>query len=615
MRCIIILAGLLCMAATPPALRLVATVPLPMGIPRQAVASADGRTVFMAHDEGWSVVAVDVTDPRRPRLAGVGATGSFARSVALHQGRLAVADSRHGVRLLSPRPGPDPLQALPVTGRLDGPPRPSELATANGTLYVAGDTGVTAFPGGQRFPDLKPPLAAWGDRFGGATSDGRWRIHGGPALEGGVTAAGAGERHLVLARGTAVQVLDPQGRPQGSFEAPAAVMAVRVYGDRALLSGPVLAVADLATGRILARTDARPGAGTYGARLPAYVDAVRPRPGLVAAVDRFWGLRLFAEDTLQELGDLPTSGGDYTGLQVDGDRLYVGNNWGGVTILDLSQDPPRPLGTTRTMPPVNVGSAGFLAAGDRLWVQGNEDRTLRAVDVSDPVRPRLLATRAVPKPDKPLGDTRRFGAGYPALRGGLLFLPGLARILRAETLEPVGEDPQAGWEHDAAALSGDTLVLPGEEDLTLVDVSDPVRPRTAHRLPGDFGAYYFARGLRTRNGLAYLVNRQELRIVDVAGRQVLSTLPLQGEPVDVQIDGDRAYVAAYYGGLHVVDVRDPARPVRIETFRQPSTQELAGNPPCYQAVEVARGRVYVAEYYSGLQVLRPGRASTSSGGG
>lgn len=614
MRCIIILLGILSMAAAAPVLRLAATVPLPMGIPRQAAASADGRTVFMAHDEGWNVVAVDVSDPRRPRLAGVGATGGFARSVAVWRGRVVAADTRAGVRLLDLKPHADPLRALPVTGRLDTSGAVSDLVARGDTLYVAGPEGVTAFPGNRRIR-LTPPIALWGGLPGGVAPDGRWRVLEGPDFPGGVTAAGAGDRYLALARGAAVQVIDREGPPK-EFTAPSPVTALRVYGDRALLCGGALAVADLATGRILARAEARPNAGTYGARVPAYVDAVRPRPGLVAAVDRFWGLRLFAEDTLEELGNLPTSGGDYTGLQADGDRLYVGNNWGGVTILDLADpDHPKPVGTTRTATAPNFGCAGFLASGDRLWVQGNEDRTLRALDVGDPRSPRLLAAKAVPKPDKPLGDTRRFGAGFPAWRDGLLYLPGLARILRPDTLDLVGQDPDAGYEHDCAVLSGDTLVLSGEEALTLVDVSDPVRPRTVARLPGDYGAYYFARALRARGGLAYLVNRKELRIVDVANRRLLSTLPLEGEPVDLQLDGDRAWVAAYYGGLHVVDVRDATRPARLATFRQASSDEIAGNPPCYQAVEVARGRVYVAEYYSGVQVLRPDRASTSSGGG
>lgn len=594
---------------------LVRTVPLPMGIPRQAALSPDGRTLLLAHDEGWNVVALDVSQPTRPRLAGVGATGGFCRAVASWQGKVVAADARAGLRLFDFRGGADPFRALPPAGSLPVQ-KPTALATAGDTLFVAGPGGVTAWPSGRTIPGLEPPLAAWlssGKPVVAGASGSRWRVVEAltgrelATLAGGVTSAGSGGKFLLVARGREVEVLDLGSlRPLGALQSPKPVLAVRVRGSRALLCGETLAVADLEARRLRATVAAEPNAGTYATRIPAFLDGLWLSQGFVAVVDRFWGIRILREDTLEQVADFPTSGGDSTGLQVDGERLYAGNNWGGVTVLDLSDpDRPRPVASTRRMLRPNPGSAGFLARGGRLWLQGNEDRVLRALDLGTG---RVLAQRPVGRP-APAGDTRRFGAGYPAFADGLLYLPGFARVLRAETLELLGEDQGAGFEHDSAGLV--TLrgrrhaVLTGEQGLVLVDVHDPAAPRRAAVLPGDFGAYYFARGLQVRGTLAYVANRKELRVVDLVGPRLLASLQLPGEPVDVQVSGGVAYVAAYYGGLHLVDVRDPSKPRLVQTFRKPTAPELGANTPCYQAVEVARGRIYVAEYYSGLQVLRP----------
>ena len=615
----LVLGVLLGGAATP--LRLEAVVPLPMGIPRELAVSADGSTAFVANDEGWNVVAVDLADPLHPRLAGVGSTGGFASSVVLQGDQVLASDSRHAVHALRFRPGADPFRTLVPLGARPFP-KPRRLLQVGNLLLVAGPQGVAL--GDRLLPELAEPLAAWssgGKVYLGGQQEERWvvldvtsRPRKVASLPGGVTAADSDGRLLCLARGPAVEVLDASSgepRPLRALEAPSPVLRVRVRGDRAVLSGGTLAVVDLARGKVLATALARPNAGTYGARLPAFVDALPCRGGFVAALDRFWGLRVLRGDTLEEVADLPTSGGDFTGMQVDGERLYVGNNWGGVAILDLSDpDHPKPLGGTRRALAPNPGCAGFLARGSRLWSQGNEDRTLRAFDVLHPEAPGLLAQVSVGGV-KPAGDVRRFGAGYPAFWQDLLVLPGFCRVVRAETLERVGQEPQAGYLHDAAAVAVvkgvPYAVLTGEEALEVVDLRDPARPRQVGRLPGDYGAYYFARGLEVVGSLALVANRQELRLVDLSEPSrpaLLSALRLEGEPVDVRVVDGLAFVAACYGGLHVVDVRDPRHPRRIERFSQVASAEQSGNQPCYQAVEVARGRVYVADYYSGVQVLR-----------
>jgi hypothetical protein len=50
------------------------------------------------------------------------------------------------------------------------------------------------------------------------------------------------------------------------------------------------------------------------------------------------------------------------------------------------------------------------------------------------------------------------------------------------------------------------------------------------------------------------------------GFQRESFLPLEGEPYDIVVKGDRAYIAAFRGGLRIVDISDPTHPVETGRY-------------------------------------------------
>jgi hypothetical protein len=89
----------------------------------------------------------------------------------------------------------------------------------------------------------------------------------------------------------------------------------------------------------------------------------------------------------------------------------------------------------------------------------------------------------------------------------------------------------------------------------------------------------------------------------------MASLEVSGFTSDVKVVDNRAYIASYYGGLHVADVSDPKNPVLVDHFQQGVYGDQAGwdNIACYQCLDVADGHAYLTEYYSGLQVIRLNR--------
>jgi hypothetical protein len=436
-----------------------------------------------------------------------------------------------------------------------------------------------------------------------------------------------GELALV-ARGKQMVVIKWAGTPQiaGVLDCPAEVSRIGARGQYAYLAGPVLAVADIsnpAAPRLLGQVRAQRNEGTYGGGDAVFFNAepfARDGRDYVAASDHYWGLRIFdASDkqNLREIGDCPVSGGDFTGIDAANNRVYVGNNWGGIYIVDASD--PRSLcllGSTRRITTPNKGSVGLLAAGDVLYFQGNTDRVMRVADVSNPAQPRLLGETPLPKEGQ-TGDNRRFGATFPQLRGSLLYTPGFARIYDVSNpaaFKLVGENKDVEFTNDSCALTDiggkPYLVVTSSWGLRVVDVSDPKNPRLAGIAPGDYqGGYYFGRGIVVRGATAYVCDRHQLNIVDLsdpAKPRRVGSIEVSGFTCDVQVAGNLAYVVSYYDGVHVIDVSDPARPRPVDQFQQGVYWDNAAwdNIACYQCIRIAGKYAYLTEYYSGLLAVQ-----------
>jgi subtilisin-like proprotein convertase family protein len=156
-----------------------------------------------------------------------------------------------------------------------------------------------------------------------------------------------------------------------------------------------------------------------------------------------------------------------------------------------------------------------------------------------------------------------------------------------------------GWTISDVAVSGTlAFVAAGSGGLIVVDVSEPNAPYYL----GSFGAYdSAATGVTLAGDLAYVADShyKRLRIVNVADPAhpaQVGVYTTTATVYDTVVSGTLAYVAAAYGGLHVLDVSDPANP------------HLLGKTPQYgmndaRGVTISGTLAYVADGPNGLRVV------------
>lgn len=157
----------------------------------------------------------------------------------------------------------------------------------------------------------------------------------------------------------------------------------------------------------------------------------------------------------------------------------------------------------------------------------------------------------------------------------------------------------------ALAVDGTRLAVGHGLGVSLVDLTDPAAPRQLGEI-GPLSDYPQALVLRG-DILAVVTESAELHLYDVtapAAAQRLSSVALAGQPRDMALDGQVAYVGTGLGrdvengqseaGLELFDVTDPTNPRRLGQFRGPGTiQRILVRPPL----------VYLAAGWAGVLVV------------
>jgi hypothetical protein len=178
--------------------------------------------------------------------------------------------------------------------------------------------------------------------------------------------------------------------------------------------------------------------------------------------------------------------GQAEGLTIAGSKLLVGAGTAGLSILDVA-DPASP----RELRGFGSGVLGnALALVGSVLYMGNPVTGLNLVDLADALAPRLFP-------------------GQPELGEGRFSVTGLTVV--GERAYAVGS--REGGEPARAG-----------SHFTILDVSDPPRPR------------------------------------------ILGRLAIDGTATKVAVSGNRAYIAAGSAGLLVVDITDPRRLTHVGAF-------------------------------------------------
>lgn len=215
---------------------------------------------------------------------------------------------------------------------------------------------------------------------------------------------------------------------------------------------------------------------------------------------------------------------------------------------------------------------------------------LVALDISTPSSPVAVAKARVPGTVE--GLSVRNNLVFVAAGGAGLWVFQLVN----GTLKELGHY-EGGYHVWDVATSGCYAYLAAHDrGLRIIEVSNRKLPREVGWLetPG------FALGVAVAGKNVFLVDGIALRIVGLSREQV-PTLVGFSHPIEpsfkVAVSGNYAYVAAYDGGVRIVDVSNPKSPKEVASYDTPG-----------QALSVAvQGRyLYVADGQSGLRIIDVG---------
>ncbi|MCA9757838.1 MAG: hypothetical protein KDA27_18750 [Candidatus Eisenbacteria bacterium] len=363
--------------------------------------------------------------------------------------------------------------------------------------------------------------------------------------------------------------------------------------------------------------------------------AVGSKDGALAAYE--WDEALH---TLTQVGEV-TSHGTPDGVDVAGGRVFLEDNYQGLTAFDVSTPSApvetgrwdtagRTLGTTihgdlilatdfggglhvldaTTNPPVRIGHVELpgepvqvVAQGDYAYV-GARTAGVLIVDISDPSAPVQVGaydTGNWTEGVRVAGDIVYAADGYGGLHIFDVSDPSTPVLLSLTPMEPLFQ----------LELAGNLVYCALEANgIRVIDVSDPAAPVQV-------GSYSFGDPLAHATALAvsgdylYVTDKEGptlhvLNVSDPSAIWAVGGVPVMIEARLVVVDGLDAYVTAGLGGVRRFDLTDPTNPVDVGYFD-------TGHDGVSLAVDGSR--IVVADNWDGLWILTNGVAASVTPGG
>jgi len=259
-----------------------------------------------------------------------------------------------------------------------------------------------------------------------------------------------------------------------------------------------------------------------------------------------------------ELGSYRVPDGHAQSLAISGSIAYVADIYHGVHIVDVSI-PNQPQRVALYSP---MGYAHAVAVSDSYAYVASETYGFRVIDLAAPAKPREVNVLATDGPANTVamsGNTAYVGTftgGSPPysmynvdisdpLHPEVTSITPLAGYKGNQTFEGRDIFPEqdvCGMALRSLCIQGNTLYVPGEWGLFLLDVSDPLTP-------------------------------SELGF--------LQTTPSPSEKIatatGVAVYGSTAYLAVQWGGLYIIDVSDPTWPSLLGVFNEPMMIDSKAN--------------------------------------
>ncbi len=243
----------------------------------------------------------------------------------------------------------------------------------------------------------------------------------------------------------------------------------------------------------------------------------------------------------------------------------------GLQVVDVS-DPrmPRELSFYKTSGPREI------AVEDGLAYLADGYGGLRIIDVADPTSPAEIGSLDTPgaAADVKIVDGLAYLAdSYSGFRIIDVSDPTLPR--------EIGVFETVGSAHDVEIVGSVAYVaitVAGAGWLQTIDISTPAAPAGLDRISAPDSCF----DVEVVGPLAYITGNGFIRVIDVSDPAALKQIGgvALGRGEDIEILGERAYLAASTEGLLIFDVSNPATPVEIGRLDTPGYAvdiELAGN--------------------------------------
>ena len=428
-------------------------------------------------------------------------------------------------------------------------------------------------------------------------------------------AAVAGE-HAVFGSGRTLFIADisnPESpRTVGELVLPGAIVSVTIDGDYAYVGSDVLRVVDISdpgrpvevgSGDVRVTDLVVVGDFAYGVRAevwfgylvifdisdPTAPRTIEERMANYIAITRYSHYLLLATSYARDNGTLcildisepanPVEAGrvEYSGdpndLDVFDDSLVVTDIQHGLRIFDLV-DPLEPREVASLVVPA---AAQVVVSGGVAFV-GGEVSVLRLIDVADPARPVEIGSLDLS------GDLRfESGIGRIAVSGSTVLVAGpgdgLAIVDASVPEEPLHlvTLPAPGWAVDVTIRGAVAYVNEITGDRRRIRALDVSRAR----VPIDLGSMVLPDGCSAfdiAGDLAYVGCYDELAVYDISDLEnpsLLASIETTDSACTVEVVGDIAYLGGcYFGGLAVVDVSQPDRPVQVGYVTTPQARDM-----------------------------------------
>jgi len=263
--------------------------------------------------------------------------------------------------------------------------------------------------------------------------------------------------------------------------------------------------------------------------------------------------------TLETVGTIP---GPAEHVRVQGEYVYVSNHTT-FTVWNVS-NPAAPIRMGTTDLPEEIW--GFRIYGDRAYVGANFFG-LGILDISDPTVPRLIGSH------KTLGQTK-IGAVYEHRVVLIDHMEGMVMIDTSDETAPNGAGSYFldGYARDVVTSGKMAYATDSPTGLYVFDLSGPGPPEPVGILHAPASPRFIevARREGVRSGILAGAGGGQLQIYDVSNPAMptkAATFETPGRATRVAVVGQLVYVADTQSGVTVVDISTPLKPQAAGRFR------------------------------------------------